>query len=75
MSVYESIELTEEETKDAILEGKKKKYFYLKSKDYWIEQEQKAIENHEEEKRLNRIKSKIKPSSSPESKAPIPAAN
>ncbi len=33
--LYEAIELTEDEIKAAILEGKKKKYFYLKTKDYW----------------------------------------
>ena len=39
MSDYESIELTEEETKAAILEAKKKKYFHEKHREYWQEQE------------------------------------
>jgi hypothetical protein len=32
---YESIELTEEEIKAAIYEGKKRKYFHERNKDYW----------------------------------------
>lgn len=32
-------DLTEQETKDAILEAKKKKYFHEKHKAYWEEQE------------------------------------
>lgn len=32
---YNSIELTPEELAAAILEGKKKKYFHERSKDYW----------------------------------------
>ena len=32
---FEKVELTEEETKEAILEGKKKKYFRLKHADDW----------------------------------------
>lgn len=32
---YESILLTEEEIKDALLEAKKKKFFYERSKEYW----------------------------------------
>ena len=59
---YSNIILNDEETEAAIFEGKKRKYFLEKNKDYWIEQEKKGIENHEEEKRLNRIKSKLKPS-------------
>lgn len=34
-TIYDSVELTEEETKAAILEAKKKKYFHEKHKDYW----------------------------------------
>jgi cytochrome b subunit of formate dehydrogenase len=34
-----AIELTPEEIDDAIYEGKVKKYFYEKHKDYWIEKE------------------------------------
>ena len=37
--IYDAIELTEEELKAAILEGKKKKYFHEKNKDYWEKQE------------------------------------
>lgn len=36
---YDSIELTDQETKDAILEGKIKKYFKEKNKGYWQAQE------------------------------------
>lgn len=32
---YEAIELTEEEIKAAILEGKKRKFFKERSKEYW----------------------------------------
>lgn len=32
---YESIQLTEEEVKLALLEGRKRKYFYERSKEYW----------------------------------------
>lgn len=42
-SFYESIELTDEELKAAILEGKKKKYFKEQHKDYWIEAEKKKV--------------------------------
>lgn len=57
MDLYDHIELTESEISEALREGKIKKYFRLKNYDYWLAQEAKAIENHEEEKRLNRIKS------------------
>jgi hypothetical protein len=40
-SFYESIELTEEELEEAIFQGKVKKYFKEKHKDYWNEQENK----------------------------------
>lgn len=36
---YEMVELTEEETKEALLEGKIKKYFKEKNKEYWQSQE------------------------------------
>jgi hypothetical protein len=36
---FESIVLTDQEIKDALLEGKKCKYFREKSKEYWEEQE------------------------------------
>ena len=36
---YGEIELTPEEQADAILEGKKKKYFHEKHKDHWEEEE------------------------------------
>jgi hypothetical protein len=39
MKPYEKVELTEEEIKAAILEGKKKKYFHEKNKGYWEAQE------------------------------------
>jgi hypothetical protein len=32
---FEKIELTDEETKAAILEGKKKKFFHERNKDHW----------------------------------------
>jgi len=54
MSVYESVELTEEEFIAAILEGKKKKYFRLKNADYWKEQFSKADQAHEDEKKSKR---------------------
>jgi hypothetical protein len=38
-SFYESIELTEEEIREAIFEGKVKKYFREKHKQYWEEKE------------------------------------
>lgn len=56
-TIYDSVILDEAETQAALHEGRVKKYFHLKSRDYWLAQEQKAIDNHEEEKRLNRIKS------------------
>ncbi len=37
--LIEAIQLTEEEVREAIREAKLKKYFHLKSKDYWNEQE------------------------------------
>jgi hypothetical protein len=36
---YQSIELTPEEVEEAIFEGKKKKHFHEKNKEYWQEQE------------------------------------
>ena len=36
---YDSITLTEEEIKEALLEGRKKKFFKERSKDYWQAQE------------------------------------
>ena len=39
MTVYDSIELTEEEIAAAILEGKKRKYFHTKHAEYWAAQE------------------------------------
>lgn len=56
MSIYDSIELTETEIQEALLERKKKKYFHLKSKDYWIREEAKGVEKKEEENRLKREK-------------------
>jgi hypothetical protein len=37
---YDEVILTEAELKEAILEGKKKKFFKERSKDYWEAQEQ-----------------------------------
>lgn len=42
---YDTVELTEDEIKAAILEGKKKKYFHEKYKDYW-----EALESKKEKK-------------------------
>lgn len=53
---YNDVELSLQETVDAIREGQKKKYFHLKSKDYWIREGQKGVEKKEEEKRLKREK-------------------
>ena len=36
---YDAVELTEDELKAAILEGKKRKYFREKHADYWQDQE------------------------------------
>ena len=36
---FDKIELTEDELKAAILEGKKKKYFHERNKEYWEAQE------------------------------------
>jgi hypothetical protein len=57
--MYDEIELSLEETVAAIEEGKRKKFFHLRSADYWKAEEQKAIDAHEEEKRLNRLKSSL----------------
>lgn len=38
-SFYEDIVLTPEEIEEAIFEGKKKKYFRERNKEYWDEQE------------------------------------
>lgn len=38
-AIYRDIELTHEEIEAAILEGKKRKYFREKHKDYWEEKE------------------------------------
>lgn len=40
---YSLIELTEEEKQEALLEGKKRKYFKLKHEQYWTDQENKKI--------------------------------
>lgn len=37
--LYGDIELTDEELKAAVMEGKKKKYFHERSKQYWENQE------------------------------------
>ena len=42
VSFYDSIELTEQETKDALLEARKKKYFKEKHREYWASQEKKG---------------------------------
>lgn len=39
MTFYDNIELTTEEIEAALLEGRKKKYFHEKNKDYWVTQE------------------------------------
>lgn len=38
-SLYDDIELTEDEIHAALLEAKKKKYFHEKHKEYWEAQE------------------------------------
>lgn len=40
---YDHIKLCPEEIEAAILEGKKKKYFHDKHKDFWIEIENKKV--------------------------------
>lgn len=40
---FEKVELTEDEIKAAILEGKKRKYFREQHRDYWIEVEKKKV--------------------------------
>lgn len=39
MNIYESIELTPEEIEAALLEGRKKKYFHVKHREYWETQD------------------------------------
>ena len=56
MSYYEHIQLTLEETIKAIEEGRRKKYFHEKNKDYWEQQEKQAIERAEEDKRIAKLK-------------------
>lgn len=34
-TIYDSIELTETEVQEALLERKKRKFFHLKNKSYW----------------------------------------
>lgn len=58
MKPWDNIELTDEELQAAVTEGKKKKHFHEKHIDFWIAEEKKAIERHEEEKRIARDKRK-----------------
>jgi len=44
-TIYDSIELSEQEIKDALLEARKKKYFHEKNKDYWMAQEKEGAES------------------------------
>lgn len=37
---YEEVQLTEQEIKEALLEGRKRKYFKLKHQEYWLNAEQ-----------------------------------
>lgn len=37
---YEEVQLTEQEIKEALLEGKKRKFFKLRHQDYWSNAEQ-----------------------------------
>lgn len=39
MSIYDSIELTETEIQEALLERKKRKFFHLRNREYWEKQE------------------------------------
>lgn len=41
-SFYDKIELTEQEIKEAIHEGKKRKYYKLKNASYWLEQQERS---------------------------------
>lgn len=53
MKPWDDIVLTEQEKEAAILEGKKRKYFHEKNKDYWVYQEKpkkdykKLMDKHE----------------------------
>lgn len=42
---YNEIILTEEETREALLEGRIKKYFHEKNREYWQSLEEKKIKN------------------------------
>lgn len=37
---YDEVHLTDEEIKEALLEGRKKKFFKEKHRDYWVNAEQ-----------------------------------
>ena len=52
---YDNITLTEEELKEAIVEGKKRKYFKEKNKEYWQSQEKENKPNHEKQISIPRI--------------------
>jgi hypothetical protein len=54
--IYDSIELTSEELQEAISEGKKKKWFKYRSKEYWEREEAKALEAEAEAKRIAKEK-------------------
>lgn len=54
---YDKIELSLTETVEAIQEAKRKKFFHIRNAWYWEKEQEKASLAHEEEKRLNRMKS------------------
>jgi hypothetical protein len=56
MKYYEHIELSFEETVQAIEEARKKKYFHEKNKPYWQEKQRLAAEDQENEKISRRKK-------------------
>lgn len=58
MKPWDNIELTDQEKEEALIEGRKRKYFREKNKPYWIAEEQAAIARHEEAKRIARDKRK-----------------
>lgn len=55
-TVYDEIELTPEEIENALLEGRKRKFFHLRNREYWQEQYRLADELHEEDNRRQREK-------------------
>ena len=59
---YSQIPLTDEELSEAILDGKRKKFFHERNKEHWIQEELDALEREKqakEEARRKRLNQKI----------------